>query len=216
MNRIFSCAILSGACWASLHRVFLCNVVPKILQQHWTFLNLALLIFHQNAASGYFIHNIEQDFFMCSVVWSLLDSISQDFYLYNVVPSVLRQHWIGFFSCAMLFRASRTTLHRVFTCAVLSQEYLGQQWTGFFLCNVVWSLLDYIAQGFYLCHVVWRVLRQHWTRFFHVECCVESLGQYCTISTMLLPAQCWLMANRQLLWGKQPIQCCIENVVWGD
>ena len=81
------------------------------------------------------------------------------FYQCNAVPRVLRQHWPGYFFlyivvfrlkdiigwifipvsccsrsikttlnriyfCALLFWSlSRTTLHRVFTCAMLSQEY---------------------------------------------------------------------------------------------
>ena len=49
-----------------------------------------------------------------------------------------------------------------------------------FLCNVVWSLLDNIAQSIYLCNVVPRVLRQHWTRFVSVQCCLEPLAPHCT------------------------------------
>ena len=35
--------------------------------------------------------NIEQDFYLCNVVWRFLDNIAQSFYLCDVVPSVLRQ-----------------------------------------------------------------------------------------------------------------------------
>ena len=35
---------------------------------------------------------------------------------------------------------------------------------------------------------------------FPVQCCLESLGQHYT--RLLLPAQCWPMSNRQLLWRK--------------
>ena len=48
----------------------------------------------------------------------------------------------------------------------------------FFLSKVVWSLLD-ITQGFYLCNVVARVLRQHCTRFFLIQSCLEHLEQHC-------------------------------------
>ena len=40
---------------------------------------------------------------------------------------------------------------------------------GFFLCNVVWSLLGNTAQGFYLCNVVPRLLQQHRTGFFPLQ-----------------------------------------------
>ena len=37
LNRIFSIAILSGATWTTLQKLFfLYNVVPRILRQHWT------------------------------------------------------------------------------------------------------------------------------------------------------------------------------------
>ena len=61
---------------------------------------------------------------------------------------------------------------------------------GFFLCSVVWSLLDNIVQGFYLCNVVPRVLRQHWAGFFPVRCCLEPLGQHCTRFLQLLVQCC--------------------------
>ena len=64
-----------------------------------------------------------KSFFLCNVIWSILDDNAQDFYLYNVVPRELRQHWKVFFSCAMLPGASWTTLHKVFTCAMSSEEY---------------------------------------------------------------------------------------------
>ena len=61
---------------------------------------------------------------------------------------------------------------------------------GFFLCNVVWSLLDNIWQGFYLCNVVPRVLRQDWKGFFLMRCCLEPLGQHCTRFLLLLLQCC--------------------------
>ena len=62
-------------------------------------------------------------FFLCNVVWGFLANISQDFYQWNVVPKVLRQQWTGFFSCAILSGASWTTLHKAFSCVMLSQEH---------------------------------------------------------------------------------------------
>ena len=66
----------------------------------------------------------------------------------------------------MLSEASWTTLHKDFTCAMLSQEYYDNIEEQFFLYSIAWSLLDNIAQGFYLCNLVRRVLRQQWTEFF--------------------------------------------------
>ena len=33
---VFSCAMLSEVFWAILHRIYLCNVVSRVLRQHWT------------------------------------------------------------------------------------------------------------------------------------------------------------------------------------
>ena len=100
---VFSCAMLSGASWTTLHKDFTCAIM-----------------------SQEYYDNIELFFFLCNVVSSLLDNIAQRFYLCNVVPRVLRQHWTGIlwdFSCAMLSSVSWTTLHKDFTCEMLSQEY---------------------------------------------------------------------------------------------
>ena len=66
----------------------------------------------------------------------------------NVVPWVLKQHWIRFFSYAILPGASRATLHGVFICAILCQEYhlLGQHFTGKTLCSVALEALDNITE----------------------------------------------------------------------
>ena len=51
----------------------------------------------------------------------------------------------------MMSGASWTTLHKDFTCAMLSREYLNNIEQEFFLCKIVWSLLDNIAQGHFTC-----------------------------------------------------------------
>ena len=103
MNRIFFlcilgfffCAFLSWASRTTLHRVYLCNVFPGVLRQHW------------------------KRFFLFNVVWNLLGNIAQGSCLCYVVPKMLKQQWSGFFSCAMLSGAFRTILLKVFTCSVL-------------------------------------------------------------------------------------------------
>ena len=175
--------MLYGASWATLHQVFICaNVVPRVLRQHWKI------------------------FFPGNIVWSCLDNMAQGFFIY-------------FVQCCP--KKIKTTLKKVFLvrCCLQPQghHYIGfflwnivpkvlrQHCTGFFLCNVIYSLLGNIAQGFYLCNVGQREFRQHWTRFFPVQCCLEPLEKHCT---RLLPVQCWPMVNRQLFWVKEPIQCC--------
>ena len=53
LNRIFSCAMLSGSSSTTLHKVFTCGMFSKEYQ-----------------------NNIEQDLFLCNFVWSLKDNIS--------------------------------------------------------------------------------------------------------------------------------------------
>ena len=127
---------------------------------------------------------MEQDLFLCNVVWSLLDNIAQSFYLRNVVPWVLRQHstrfipvqccleplaqhWTKFLPAVQCcLKSIKTTLNWIFTCAMLSQEYEDNIEQDFFLCSVVWSLLDNIAQSFYLCNIVPRVIKTTSNRLF--------------------------------------------------
>ena len=62
------------------------------------------------------------DFFPCNVVWSLSDNIAYGLtcvMLCQEYQEKIEQH----FSCALLTGASRITLHRVLTCAMLYQEY---------------------------------------------------------------------------------------------
>ena len=51
------------------------------------------------------------------------------------------------FSSALLYGASRTTLHKVLICVILFQEYhlLGQNYTGKNLSNIVLEAPDNIA-----------------------------------------------------------------------
>ena len=53
----------------------------------------------------------------------------------------------------MLSETSWTTFHKVLACAMLSQKYEDNIDLDYFLCNVVWSLLDNIAQDLYLFNV---------------------------------------------------------------
>ena len=119
--------------WVSLYNVvysllsniqgfYLCNVVPRVLKQHW------------------------KEFFSGNPCLELLLQHCTRFYLCNVVPRVLRPHWTIFFSVYCCLEPQRE--HSV--------EYLPWQCfprsikTWFFLCNLVWNLLNNIAQGSYL------------------------------------------------------------------
>ena len=113
--------------------------------------------------------------FTCAQKYSL-GNIEQDIFLVQCCQQPFGQHYTSFLPAPCYLKSVKTTLNKIF-----------------FLCSVVWSLFDNIAQGFYLYHVVSKVLRQHWTRFFPVQCCLEPLGQHCT---KLLPVQCWPIANR--------------------
>ena len=61
----------------------------------------------------------------------------------------------------MFFGGSLTTLHKVFTSAVLSQKCYDSIEQDFLLCNVVYSQLDNVVQDFYQCNVVPKILRQY-------------------------------------------------------
>ena len=69
----------------------------------------------------------------------------------------------------------------------IAEKWFRSDDMGFFLCNVVWSLLGNIAWSFCVCNVLPRVLRHYWTGFVHVKCFLEALGQHCA---RFLPVQC--------------------------
>ena len=117
------------------------------------------------------------------------------FDLRNVVPRVSRPNCTGFFY-TMLLGASRTALHRVFTCTMLSQEYYSNIKQDFFLYNVVWSHSDNIASDFDLCNVISRVLRPHSTGFFLIQSFLEPFGRH---STEFSAVQCYLKGIKTTL-----------------
>ena len=111
---LFCCAMLSGFSWTTLHKVFSCAIVPRVLRHHWT---------------GFFpVH-----------IWSLLDNIAQDFCLCNVSPwptenfikkvpytmlyrPYSEKHCIGILSSQYYPNTSETTLRKKDTCSMLVQS----------------------------------------------------------------------------------------------
>ena len=81
--------------------------------------------------------------------------------------------------CALLSEVPRKKNAQSFFMCNVFGVVLIHYCIMFFLCNVVWSLLDNIAQGFNPRNAVPGVLRQHYTGFFLVHRCLESLGQHC-------------------------------------
>ena len=153
LNRIAFCAMFSGASWTTLHKFFTYAMLSQQEYEDNTFSYAILRVAFWATCTRFYLWN---------VVLTVLGQHWTGFFLCNVVPRELRQHWTGclleqccpkrikttlnrMFSWAMLSGASRTTLHRVCTCVILSQEYKDNIEQDFFLCNVVWSLLGKIV-----------------------------------------------------------------------
>ena len=83
---------------------------------------------------------------------------------------------IGFYT--MLSGASQTTLHRVFSCAMLPQDYQDNIKQDFFLCNVVWSHSQYFI-GFWPVQYYLKSIKTTLDRFFSSTMSLEPLRQYC-------------------------------------
>ena len=119
----------------------------------------------------------------------------------NVVPRIL--HWVFFpVQCCLespgqhlsqAVKSIKSLLTRIFSCAMLFENS--------------WATLH--------------------TRFLPLQCCLKSIrttlnriffcsllsGASRTIMHLgILPVQCCTMANIELFWGKQPMQCCIHLV----
>ena len=93
---------------------YLCNVVPRVLRQHWT------------------------EFYHVQYSLEPLWQHCTKFLPVQCCPKSINTTFSRIFSCAMLSGSSCTTLHKVFsvTCNVVPRE-LRKHRTGFLLCNVV-------------------------------------------------------------------------------
>ena len=115
LNKIFSYPLFPGSSWATLHSVLICVMLA---QEHYD--------------------NIEQDFFLLKVIWSLSGNVTQSFQKCNVIPSVLRQygtrsflmqcclepsgqHRIGFWPVQCCPKSIKAKLHRSLSCPMLSE-----------------------------------------------------------------------------------------------
>ena len=82
---------------------------------------------------------------------------------------------------------------------------MGNQW--------IWTRINYhpcitSEPTNQVCNIVPRILRQHWTRFFPVWCCLEPQGQYCI---GYLPVQCCPRSIKTTLNRIFPVQCCLDS-----
>ena len=128
--------------------------------------------------------------FSCTMLSeSLGHCITQGFYLCNFVPRVLRQNWTGFFSvhcclephgqhCTRFLpvqccpKSIKTTLNRIFSCALLSLEPQGQHCIGYLTVQC--------------CP---RSIKTTLNKIFPVQCCLEPLRQHCTKFTCAMLSQ---------------------------
>ena len=104
-------------------------------------------------------------------------------------------------SCAMLSGVSRVTLHRFFTCAMLSQDYYDNIEQNFFMYNVVWSLLDNIVEGFTSEMLSQECQDNIEQDFFSMQCCLDSLRQHWTklLMKMMINCSCGMVDRRKAL-----------------
>ena len=102
----------------------------------------------------------------------------------------LRQHCVGFWLVQCYPKSIKTTLHRIF-----------------FLNKVVWSLSGNISYSFQLWNVFSRVLRQQWTGFFLMQCCLEPLRQH---YIEVLSVQCCPDSIKKHCTGFFLIQTCLQ------
>ena len=146
--QIFACGRLSGASWVTINRVFLSNVDPGVLRQYCTefFPMQCCLKFQRQQCIGF---------------WPVQYSLK------NIKTTLKR-----IFSCALLSRASRTTLHWVFPVQYCSRSIETTLHKIFYCAKMsgapptaLYKVLTFISIM---------------TEFFLVQCCLEPLGQHCT------------------------------------
>ena len=120
---------------------------------------------------------------------------------------LLRRQYTEFSSCAILSRVS-WELHRVFSCAILSEEYKDNIEQNFFHVQCCLEPLGKYCARFL--PVLWCLKRIKTTRkrIFLVECCLKPQGQHyigyflCNVVSVVL---------RQHWTGFFPVHCCLET-----
>ena len=150
---VFSCAMLSGVSWATLHIPVQCctkSITTLLNSEMW-----------------------HVKYFHVKCFLKALGQHCTRFLPVKCCPN--RQNWTGIFpvQCCLEPIGQHCTRFLPVQCCTKSIKTILN------LCNVALSQLDNIAQGFYLCNVGSRVLRRHWTGFFPVQYCLEPLGQHC-------------------------------------
>ena len=83
-----------------------------------------------------------------------------------------------------------------------------QHCTGFFLCNVAWSLLGNTTQGFFAC----AMLSQEYYNIIEQDCfmCNVVWSLLDNIAQGFLPVQCCPKSIKSILNNIFPMQCCLE------
>ena len=107
-DRICFYTKLSGASWTTLYRAFICAIFS---QEYWD--------------------KITENFSYAMSSWACL-TILQRFWPAQCCPKSVMTTLHRVFCYIKLSGASWETLHKVFSCAILSQEYLRQFYTWFF------------------------------------------------------------------------------------
>ena len=148
----FSYAMLTGVTWAIFLGVLNCAICSKSVET-----TLNMLFFVQSC-----LQPLKQ---LCIGFWHVQCCPMWQCDMCKSFKTALNR----IFSCAMLSGASGTILHKVFPVQMCPRS----------IKTTFYSLSDNIAKGFDLCNVAPGVLRQHCTRFFLLQCCLEPLGQYC-------------------------------------
>ena len=87
---------------------------------------------------------------------------------------------------------------------MLSQKYWDNIDQGFFLCNVVWSLLDNIPQGFYLFNVGPWLADNYYEEKNLCNVVLTLLGQLCIA---LVTSKCCLNTSKTTLYKNLFVQC---------
>ena len=165
LNRIVSCAMLSGAFWTTLHKVFyLCNVVPRVLSQYWTI------------------------FFLCNVVWSLLDNTAKGFFSYFVqrCPKKIKTTRKNIFLVQCCLQPQGQYYIGFFLWNIVP-KVLRKHCTGFFPVQCYLQPLGQHCTRFLPVQCCPKSIKTTLNKIIPVQCCLEAVGQHCT---RLLPVEC--------------------------
>ena len=146
--------------------LYLCNVASRVLRKHWT------VFFHVQCCLEPLV---AQGFYFCNVVPRVLRQRWTVIFPVQCCPGALGQHCRKILLVQCCPKSIKATLSKNFSCAILSRASWTTLHKDFYLCNVVPRILRRQHWTvFFSVQCCLEPLGQYCTKILPVQCCPKS------------------------------------------